>query len=326
MSMQSKFLTAAAAVLALSSVSVTHAEQKGSARDRAHVTSTSPNYSHSMQELMRAAQRLRESMQILAQQPQGTARDTALRASREALYETQQAMMQLPPHLRQAQGGAAARSDAEAMQHLQRATERLYSAVHAMANQPAGPRRNAAIREANEALFESEYAMLWLPGEGSGRGGAHGTADARGGGGAVSGTAAGSQRETRAEPAIDAVAGGVGINARARLSDQAAPDHNLKLVFSLTTGNYVADVHVKVNDAAGRTVIDGTANGPWLYAKLPAGTYQVSATYRDHTVTERISVGSGNRVAHLRWPASIERPQSAGAGPILGTGLTEAQR
>lgn len=69
----------------------------------------------------------------------------------------------------------------------------------------------------------------------------------------------------------DAVAGGVGINARARLVNEAAPDHNVKMVFSLDAGNYLADVHVKVSDLSGRPVVEGTAKGPCL--RKTSGVY-----------------------------------------------------
>jgi hypothetical protein len=124
----------------------------------------------------------------------------------------------------------------------------------------------------------------------------------------------------------EAVAGGVGLNARAMLSNDEASDHNVKLVFSLTSGNYLADVHVKVIDASGRTVIDGMSDGPWLYAKLPPGKYVAAATYAGHTVTENLTVGKRTqRTAHFRWPDSIEHQMTARSdvSPILGTGPQE---
>src|ERR1700704_5984245 len=50
------------------------------------------------------------------------------------------------------------------------------------------------------------------------------------------------------EPDVSAVGGGVGLNARERLSSEASADHNVKMVFTLTTGNYLADVQMKVLD------------------------------------------------------------------------------
>ena len=44
------------------------------------------------------------------------------------------------------------------------------------------------------------------------------------------------------------------------LSNEAKPEHNVKMVFALNTGNYLADVAVTVKDADGRTVIDGVSD------------------------------------------------------------------
>jgi hypothetical protein len=130
---------------------------------------------------------------------------------------------------------------------------------------------------------------------------------------------------------VPVVSGGVSLNARDNMRGQAG-DHNVKLVFSLNTGNYVSDVQVKVTDASGRTVIDDVSNGPWLMAKLPAGTYTATATYNGKPVTQSFSVGkTGMRTANFRWPASVEQ-QAVGAtgdaagGQILGTGPEEPQR
>jgi hypothetical protein len=105
----------------------------------------------------------------------------------------------------------------------------------------------------------------------------------------------------------------------------------LKLVFALNTGNYVSDVQVKVMNSAGQTMIEDTSNGPWLLARLPAGSYTANATYNGHTVTQKFSVGKGLRTAQFRWPASVEQQgvgaaDAAAGGSILGTGPQEPQR
>lgn len=132
----------------------------------------------------------------------------------------------------------------------------------------------------------------------------------------------------RANANVPAVSGGVSLNARDSLRTQER-DANVKLVFALNTGNYVSDVRVKVTDAKGKVVIDDTSNGPWLLAKLPAGSYTAAATYNGHTVTQRFSAGSGLRTAQFRWPASVEAAGAADAeaagGQILGTGPQETR-
>ncbi|MGK7870521.1 hypothetical protein [Falsiroseomonas sp. E2-1-a20] len=59
-----------------------------------------PNYSRSMDHLLVAAQSLREAIQDLAQQPAGERRNQAISEMQDALLETQQAMMRIPPDMR----------------------------------------------------------------------------------------------------------------------------------------------------------------------------------------------------------------------------------
>jgi hypothetical protein len=126
---------------------------------------------------------------------------------------------------------------------------------------------------------------------------------------------------------VPAVSGGVSLNARDNLRAQER-DANVKLVFALNTGNYISDVQVKVVDSKGSVVIDDISNGPWLLAKLPAGSYTATASYNGKSVTQKFSVGkAGLRTAHFRWPASVEAVGAADAeaagGQILGTGPQE---
>lgn len=117
------------------------------------------------------------------------------------------------------------------------------------------------------------------------------------------------------------VAGGIGIEAQQRLDAKArADDFNLKLVFTLHEGNYIADVDVVMKDQQARTVLQEMADGPFLFAKLPAGRYTVEATYEGKTETRTINVGeTGMRTAYMRWPSNPQtdfivkrEPQPAG--------------
>jgi hypothetical protein len=67
---------------------------------RPAVPNSGQDYTQAMERLFQAAQRLRESIQAMAQQPSGERRDRAMAQAREALLGTQQAMVQLPPELR----------------------------------------------------------------------------------------------------------------------------------------------------------------------------------------------------------------------------------
>jgi hypothetical protein len=102
---------------------------------------------------------------------------------------------------------------------------------------------------------------------------------------------------------IEYLSGGVGIDAQDRINARAK-DFNLKLVFTLNEGNYIADVGVTVKDAQGRTVVEDTAEGPFFLAKLPAGQYTVAATFEGKTVTRKLQVGKGLRTEYLRWPSN----------------------
>lgn len=120
---------------------------------------------------------------------------------------------------------------------------------------------------------------------------------------------------------ITYVSGGVGKASESRLM-MLEPQFNLKLVLTLTTGHYLADVSVVLRDAAGKLLLQHVTEGPIFMARLPAGTYQVSATYRGGSQSRTIVTTEKLRTEYFRWsgetgmaappPAAGE---TAGAGP-----------
>ena len=101
--------SAALAALALASTSAPAPAQQGQAQQgqsgqgsfhrpetqgRPAVPNSDVDYTKSMERLFQAAQRLREAVQAMAQQPPGEHRNRAMDTAREALLETQQAMAQ----------------------------------------------------------------------------------------------------------------------------------------------------------------------------------------------------------------------------------------
>ena len=98
------------------------------------------------------------------------------------------------------------------------------------------------------------------------------------------------------------ICGGIGIDERNYLKS-IGKNYDLKLEFAVKTGQYISDVSVMIKDSNGKTVLEATSDGPWLYAKLPAGKYQIKATILDKTRQQTVTIGKGGRkVAYFYWP------------------------
>ena len=105
----------------------------------------------------------------------------------------------------------------------------------------------------------------------------------------------------RTAGSVSYVSGGVGTESIERLNSLSG-NFNLKLVFALKSGEYVSGVRVSVADAAGKTFLDTTSEGPWLLAKLPVGRYRVSATFGGKAVTQSVTLDAAKlRTLDFRW-------------------------
>ena len=104
-----------------------------------------------------------------------------------------------------------------------------------------------------------------------------------------------------ASSGVTYVTGGTGTEAVDRLRAMEK-DFNLKLVFALKNGEYLADVDVSVVDAANHVMLSTLSEGPLLLAKLPAGNYQVNANYRGSVERRTVAVGATTlRTIDFRW-------------------------
>lgn len=104
---------------------------------------------------------------------------------------------------------------------------------------------------------------------------------------------------------VSAVSGGIGADEVAELEAKEG-QYNLKLVFSLIEGNYLADINVVLKSAAGKVVLEHFAEGPIFMARLPAGTYSASVTYQGNAQTRQIKVREKLRTEYFRWPSNPE--------------------
>jgi len=82
-------------------------------------------------------------------------------------------------------------------------------------------------------------------------------------------------------------------------------NYNLKLMFAVAgTGEYLANIKVSVQDAAGSTVIDAVSDGPLFYARLPEGRYRVVTENDGKAQSRVVTLRSGQRVdLSFFWPS-----------------------
>lgn len=114
----------------------------------------------------------------------------------------------------------------------------------------------------------------------------------------------GAQGSSAQSGSVPTLTGGVGLEEIGVLRPQQAK-FNLKFVFTLLEGDYVADVAVKVADASGKVVLEQTVDGPILMALLPAGNYVATLTYEGVAQTRKLALrDKALRTEQVRWKRS----------------------
>jgi len=110
--------------------------------------------------------------------------------------------------------------------------------------------------------------------------------------------------EVRRTQDVQWVSGGVGTDEREEMI-LALPDHNLKLLTAAAaSGAFLTAVQVVVRDAAGRVVVEASLDGPWLFARLPPGRYELAATWGGRSQSRSFTVpATGRREVFLYWAA-----------------------
>ncbi len=91
---------------------------------------------------------------------------------------------------------------------------------------------------------------------------------------------------------VNYLTGGIGLDEASAIK-AAEKDFTLSLLFAQTKrAEYLSDVKVSVTDKSGKTVLDVTSDGPMLLAKLPPGTYKVSAEHEGKALTRSVSIAA----------------------------------
>ena len=99
--------------------------------------------------------------------------------------------------------------------------------------------------------------------------------------------------------------GGVGVDEQQRMK-AAAGSHDLMLTFATSSGAYMADVAVRIQDRRGASVVQASCDGPIMLVDLPGpGSYRVTATAAGASRQRSVTVSHGKRPARATfiWPA-----------------------
>ncbi len=92
------------------------------------------------------------------------------------------------------------------------------------------------------------------------------------------------------------ISGGVGLSGRDEMNEIKSK-FNLRLLFAVQgSGVYLADVKVKIDDAAGPTLLSVVSQGPWFYANLTPGRYVVTVDNAGQTQTKEVTVPANGAV------------------------------
>ncbi|MDN5937429.1 MAG: hypothetical protein L0H83_02075 [Salinisphaera sp.] len=110
---------------------------------------------------------------------------------------------------------------------------------------------------------------------------------------------------------VDFVTGGVGKEEMQSMAKHYS-GYDLKLVNARKTGDaaFVVGVDISISQQ-GKTLVDTTTAGPWLWADVPAGSYQVQASFDGASQDAVIQVPNGGMVEPLilEWQVSPEEMQ-----------------
>lgn len=96
--------------------------------------------------------------------------------------------------------------------------------------------------------------------------------------------------------------GGVGVDERADMA-RTADDFNLKLVFAEPSRPYLADVRVEIKDKNGTKLVDTSSDGPWFFARLPEGQYQVMVDHAGKREERTVDAGLALQTLTFVWKA-----------------------
>lgn len=94
---------------------------------------------------------------------------------------------------------------------------------------------------------------------------------------------------TQTSNGVTFVTGGIG-QSRIEAFRKAAPDYNLRATFTAPGGAFMADVNVTLKDAQGNTLVTTITEGPFFYAQVPPGRYELTAAFGNQSFQRKLEV------------------------------------
>lgn len=97
------------------------------------------------------------------------------------------------------------------------------------------------------------------------------------------------------------ISGGVSEDERAEL-ETLSGQFNLRLLFAMQgSGNYLADVRVRILDPSGAVVLSAESNGPWFFTQLPPDAYTVEVSALGQSQRQTTRVGPRQSRLNFYW-------------------------
>jgi hypothetical protein len=88
------------------------------------------------------------------------------------------------------------------------------------------------------------------------------------------------------------ISGGVGIDEVAALNDERSKYALAVLTAARGSGAFLADIRIRITGVHDALILDTVMDGPWLLVDLPAGRYNIEATYNSRVQKTQLSLGS----------------------------------
>jgi len=109
---------------------------------------------------------------------------------------------------------------------------------------------------------------------------------------------------------VEYLSGGIGLDESTAIKN-ASRQWPLSLVFSVQAAGraqFASDVKLEVRDAKGAVVLQTTASGPYLLARLAPGSYSLHASLAGKTLERKVEIKAGSSArVELVWPAGTNQ-------------------